>query len=152
MTLLGGFNALSDLIRMPNKHVYFALGVTHGAFLVTWMHYRRRDWFKNYRWMRQLCRFDPDWFLYFPWVLACFGCFGLIPDVILALDLLPKEKVRSDLFNVFYGYSLLEHIEDKRPDVDHLLNTFGSLILYTVALGVLAFYARVLLWRINNVR
>lgn len=137
---------------MPNKHVYFALGATHGALLVAWVYYKRRDWFEKYRWMRQLYRWDPDWFLYFPLVIGLFGCLGLIPDALLALNILSKDLVRSDLFNIFYGYSWLEYAEDKHPNIDHIVNTLGSLVLYTLALGVLAFFAQSLSIRINDAR
>lgn len=137
---------------MPNKHVYFALGATHGALLVAWVYYKRRDWFEKYRWMRQLYRWDPDWFLYFPWVIGFFGCLALIPDILLALNLLSKDLLRSDLFNVFYGYSWLEYIEDNHPDIDHFFNTLGSLVLYTLALGVLTFFARSLSMCIKDAR
>lgn len=135
---------------MPNKHVYFALGATHGATCVIWVHHKRRDWFEKYRWMRQIYKWDADWFLYFPLVICLFGCVGLIPDVLLALNLLSKGLVRSGLFNIFYGYSWLEYIEDKHPDIDHIANTLGSLALYTLALGVLMFFARSLAIRIND--
>ena len=137
---------------MPNKHVYFALGATHGALLVAWVHFKRRDWFEKYRFVRQLYRWDADWFLYFPLVIGFFGCLGLIPDGLLALNLLSKDLVRSDLFNIFYGYSWLEYIEDEQPDIDHFVNTLGSLVLYTIALGVLTFFARSLSMRINDAR
>lgn len=135
---------------MPNKHVYFALGATHGALLVAWVHYKRRDWFEKYRWLRQLYRGNPDWFLYFPLVIGLFGCLGLIPDVLLALNLFSKDFVRSDLFNIFYGYSWLEYTEDNYPDIDHIVNTLGSIVLYTLALGVLTFFARCLSQRIDD--
>jgi hypothetical protein len=137
---------------MPNKHVYFALGATHGALLVAWVYFKRRDWFENYRWMRQLYRWEPDWFLYFPLVIGLFGCLGLIPDVLLALNLFSKDMVRSDFFNIFYGYSWLEYMEDKYPDIDHTANTLGSLVLYTLCLGVLTFFARSLSMRIVGAR
>jgi len=137
---------------MPNKHVYFALGATHGALLVVWVHHKRRDWFEKYRWMRQIYRWNPDWLLYFPWVIGFFGCLALIPDILLALNLLSKDLVRSDLFNVFYGYSWLEYIEDNHPDIDHSVNTLGSLVLYTLALGVLTFFARSLSICIKDAR
>ena len=137
---------------MPNKHVYFALGATHGALLVAWVYWKRRDWYEKYRWMRQLYRWDADWILYFPLVIGLFGCLGLIPDLFLALDVFPKEFVRSDLFNVFYGYSWFERVEDKLPDLDHLVNILGSLVLYTLSFGVLTFFARSLSIRINDER
>jgi hypothetical protein len=137
---------------MPNKHVYFALGAAHGAIFVVWVRHKRRAWFEKYRWMRQLYRWDADWFLYFPIVIGCFGCLGLIPDVLLALSVLPKEMVRSDLFNVFYGYSWFEYVEDKCADIDHIVNTLGSFFLYTIAIGMFAFYSKILSARFNGVR
>lgn len=137
---------------MPNKHVYFALGATHGTLLVVWVHSKRREWFEKYRFVRQLYRWDADWFLYFPLVIGFFGCLALIPDGLLALNLLSKDLVRSELFNIFYGYSWLEYAEDKHPNIDHIVNTLGSLVLYTLALGVLAFFAQSLSIRINDAR
>jgi hypothetical protein len=56
------------------------------------------------------------------------------------------------LFNIFYGYSWLEFMEDKYPDIDHVVNALGSLVLYTLSLGVLTFFARSLSMRIVGAR
>lgn len=126
---------------MPNKHFYFAMGVLHGAAVVTWVGYKRHAWFERYRWMRRLNRWNADWFLYSPGVMALLGCVALVPDLLHASDLLPKAAIRSDLFNVFYGYAWFEHMEDVSPGLDWLFNTVGSATLYTLAIGVLACYA-----------
>lgn len=125
---------------MPNKHFYFAIGALHGTAVVAWAHSRRHIWFERYRWVRQLYWCNPDWFLYFPVVIALFGCLALLPDALYALDILPKSTIRSDMFNVFYGYAWFEHIEDRSPRLDWLFNTTGSALLYALALAVLGFY------------
>lgn len=126
---------------MPNKHFYFAMGALHGAAVVAWAHQKRHAWYERYRWMRTLYRWNPDWFLYFPMVIALFGCLALVPDALYALDILPKSVIRSDLFNVFYGYAWFEHMEDRSPRLDWMLNTIGSVLLYALSLMVLGIYA-----------
>jgi hypothetical protein len=127
---------------LPNKHVYFALGATHGVAVVAWVHHKRHEWFARHRWMRKLYRWDADWFLYFPFVIAIFGLIALVPDILLAFDLLPKELIRSNIFNVFYGYAWLEQLEDREPAINHMLNILGSSFLYLLSIAVLAFYAQ----------
>jgi len=126
---------------MPNKHFYFAMGALHGAAIAVWVHTQRHAWFKRYRWVRRLYHRKPDWFLYFPVVIALFGCLALVPDTLYALDILPKSVIRSDLFNVFYGYAWFEHMEDSSPRLDWLFNTIGSALLYALSLLVLGLYA-----------
>lgn len=127
---------------MPNKHFYFAMGAVHGTAVVAWAYSRRHIWFEQYRWVRKLYRWDPYWFLYFPVVIAFFGCLALVPDTLYALGILPKSVIRSDLFNVFYGYAWFEHMENTSPRLDWLFNTLGSVLLYALSLAVLLFYAR----------
>lgn len=126
---------------MPNKHFYFALGALHGAAVVVWIHSQRHLWFQRHRWVRKLYRRHPDWFLYFPILIALFGCVALVPDALHALDILPKSIIRSDLFNVFYGYAWFEQIEDYSPRIDWLINSVASAALYFLAVGVLLYYA-----------
>ena len=126
---------------MPNKHFYFAIGALHGAAVVLWVHSQRHAWFQQYRWVRKLYRWNPDWFLYSPMVIALFGCVALLPDILYALEILPKSVTRSDLFNVFYGYAWFEKMEDSSPHLDWLFNTIGSALLYALSLLVMGFYA-----------
>ena len=125
---------------MPNKHFYFAMGALHGTAVVVWVHSKRHNWFERYRWMRKLYRWDPDWFLYFPIVIALFGCLALLPDALYALDILPKSTIRSDPFNVFYGYSWFEQMEDRSPRFDWLANSIASAAMYLLALSVQLYY------------
>lgn len=126
---------------MPNKHFYFAMGVLHGTAVVVYVHSQRHAWFQRYRLVRHLYRRDPDWFLYFPVVIALFGCLGLVPDTCYALNILPKSVIRSDLFNVFYGYAWFEQMEDRSPRLDWLVNSIGSATLYLLAVVALLYYA-----------
>lgn len=126
---------------MPNKHFYFAMGALHGTAVVVYVHSQRHTWFQRYRWMRHLYRRHPDWFLYFPVVIALFGCLALVPDTCYALDILPKSVIRSDLFNVFYGYAWFEQMEDRSPRLDWLVNSIGSATLYLLAVVALLYYA-----------
>lgn len=127
---------------MPNKHVYFAIGALHGAAVIAWVGHNRHAWFEHFRWVRALYRWDRDWFLYFPLGIAFFGALALVPDILLAFELLPKKIIRSNVSNIFYGYAWFEQIEDANPAIDHLLNTLGSVVLYGLSLGVLGFYAK----------
>ncbi len=129
---------------MPNKHFYFAMGALHGAAVVVWVHSQQHAWFQRYRWVRQLYRRHPDWHLYFPTVIVTFGFLALVPDTLYALGILSKSAIRSDLFNVFYGYAWFEHVEDSSPRLDWLFNTLGSGLLYALSLAVLGFYVRLL--------
>jgi hypothetical protein len=129
---------------MPNKHFYFAMGALHGTAVVAWANSRRHIWFEQYRWVRKLYRWDPDWFLYFPVVIALFGCLALVPDTFYALGFLPKSVIRTDLFNMFYGYAWFEYMENTSPRLDWVLNTMGSVLLYVLAMLVLGFYVRLL--------
>ena len=126
---------------MPNKHFYFAMGALHGAAIAVWVHTQRHAWLKRYRWVRRLYHRKPDWFLYFPVVIALFGCLALVPDTLYALDILPKSVIRSDLFNVFYGYAWFEQMEDRSPRQDWLVNSIGSATLYLLAVVALLYYA-----------
>lgn len=118
------------------------MGALHGTAVVVWVHSHRHAWFERYRWVRQLYRWNPDWFLYFPVLIALFGCLALVPDVLYALDILPKSVIRSYLFNVFYGYAWFEQMEDRSPSFDWLANSTASGALYLLALGVLLYYVR----------
>ena len=127
---------------MPNKHFYFALGATHGAFIAAWIHRRRHVWYPRFAWLRSLYRWDRHWKLYLPFMIVAFGILALVPDILYALDILPKPVIRSAIFNLFYGYAWFERIEDIDPHLDWLFNTTGSLLLYGLALGTLGFYSQ----------
>jgi len=117
------------------------MGALHGTAVVVWVHSQRQAWFERYRWVRRLYRWNPDWFLYFPVVIALFGCLALAPDALYALGILPKSVIRSDLFNVFYGYTWFEKVEDSSMRFDWVANSVASAVLYLLAVGVLLYYA-----------
>ena len=129
---------------MPNKHFYFALGAANGT-LISYAVYQARHWLaRRYRLVRRLYRWDRDWFLYFPFFVGAMGLLALTPDVLYALNLLPKESTRTGVFNHFYLHSYFEWLEDKSPGVDWILNSIGSALLFGIALGVLVFYVRLI--------
>lgn len=117
------------------------MGAAQGAVVAAWIYRQRHAWYPRYRWVRALYRWNRDWVLYLPVVIAAFGCLALLPDTLYALGLLPKAVIRSDLFNLFYGYAWFERIEDIYPTVDWILNTVGSASLYLMALAILNWYA-----------
>ena len=127
---------------MPNKHFYFAMGATNGVLVVYALRKARHWLFPRARWIRRLYRFDRDWFLYFPVVIALFGLLALTPDILHALQILPKAVTRSPFFNLFYFHSYFEWLEDASPRADWFLNTIGSAILAAIAPGILVFYVR----------
>ncbi len=127
---------------MPNKHFYFAMGASNGV-LVAYAIRRARHWlYQRAGWMRRLYRWDCDWFLYFPAIIGAFGVVALTPDILHALRILPKDVTRGPLFNLFYFHSYFEWLEDASPRLNWLLNTVGSLVLLTIAIGVLLYYVR----------
>lgn len=136
--MLGGGNL------MPAKHFYFANGALLGSMVVMTIRFKRKWLHENFSWFRQLYRFDRDWFLYFPIIIGLFGIYGLIPDILYATGLLPKDLIRSDFFNVFLGYSWFESVEDlpEYAHLDRFFNWLGEMILFTIAIGILVFYIR----------
>lgn len=127
---------------MPNKHFYFALGATHAVLITVVIRYCRHWLAKRFSIIRYLYKRDRDWFLYFPLLIAIFGILGLMPDILYALNIFPKEYVRSEIFNIFFGYAWFEAQEDISPHFDWLLNMAGSILLFAISLGTLIFYAR----------
>ena len=127
---------------MPNKHFYFALGAANGI-VIAYVVRKSRCWLaKRFRGVRQLYRFDRDWFLYFPFFIGIMGVIALIPDILHGLHLLPKETTRSEFFNIFYFHSYFEWLEDANPTADWIMNTLASLFLLLLAMGVFIFYVR----------
>lgn len=136
---------------MPNKHFYFALGVTHGTAVVSWVHRQRHSWYERYRWMRALYVWDRDWFLYFPFAIGAFGLLALLPDTLYAIGVLSKAQIRTDWFNLFYGYTWFERIEDTHPKLDWIFNSLGSALLYIQAIAIFKFYAGMVSRRLNAI-
>jgi len=129
---------------MPAKHFYFSNGALLGTALVVVVRLNRRRLYRRYKWFRGLYRIDRDWFLYFPAVIGLFGLYGLIPDILYAIGLLPKHVIRSDFFNLFLGYSWFESVEDLPgySHVNELWNWWGEAVLFFVSIGILVFYIR----------
>lgn len=127
---------------MPNKHFYVAMGVGHVALLTVGVRLARQRLYARYAWFRALYRWHRDWFLYFPLVFIPSALWGLVPDILHATGLLPKEETRGPLFNLFFFHSWFEWLEDAYPRIDWLLNSMGSLVLFLVALGTQVFYLR----------
>ena len=125
---------------MPNKHFYFAMGASVGV-VATVVLLKSRHWlYENKKWMRKLYRADRNWPVYFPVIIAFFGLTALTPDIIHALNILPKSATRTSLFNIFYGHTYFEWLEDANPKIDWYLNTLGSIVLFLVAIGILLHY------------
>jgi len=130
---------------MPAKHFYFSNGALLGTAFVVAVRLNRKRLYRRYAWFRSLYRINRDWFLYFPAVIGLFGLYGLIPDILYATGLLPKHVIRSDFFNLFFGYSWFESVEDL-PDYRHLnelWNWSGEVALLFISLGSIVFYIRV---------
>jgi len=130
---------------MPAKHFYFSNGAMIGTALVVAVRLNRRNLYYKYAWFRGLYRFDRDWFLYFPAVIALFGLFGLIPDILYALEILPKAVIRSDVFNFFLGYSWFERMENlpEHSFLNELWNWSGEISLFFISIGIIVFYIRI---------
>lgn len=129
---------------MPNKHFYFALGAMHGVVLVYLVRKTRQWLYTHSHWIRQLYRWDRDWFLCFPFAIGLFGVIGLIPDILHALHVLPKEVTRTPFFNLFFFHSSFEVLEDTNKTLDWILNTLGSVVLILISIGILLFYVRLI--------
>lgn len=102
----------------------------------------RQRLYSRHAWFRALYRWRRDWFLYFPLAFVPFALWGLVPDILHATDVLPKEVTRGPLFNLFFFHSWFEWLEDAHPRIDWLLNSLGSLVLLVVAVGTQVFYWR----------
>lgn len=127
---------------MPEKHFYFAVGGVVGSAVCAVIAKKRRQWKETSRFFQWLYNKEPHWFLYCPIVIFLVGMWGLIPDIIHFLGLLPKEVTRGALFDVFFFHSTFEHIENTMPLVDRYLNFLGQVMLLLVCLGVMLFYVR----------
>lgn len=125
---------------MPEKHFYFSLGAVVGSAVCTLIAKKRHVWRKTSAFVQWLYRKEPHWFLYFPVVIFLVGLWGLIPDIIHILGLLPKEETRSALFDIFFFHSTFEHIENTLPALDQKLNWLGLALLAIVSLSVMVYY------------
>ena len=127
---------------MPEKHFYFSMGAVVGSMICGVIAKYRHAWKKNQSFIQWLYRKEPHWFLYFPALIFMVACWGLVPDVIHALGLLPKDVTRSGIFDIFFFHSTFEYIESTMPEIDRYLNWLGEFLLLFVALGVMAYYVR----------
>lgn len=125
---------------MPEKHFYFAVGAVAGSAICAVIGKVRHKLRESNGFVRWLYRKEPHWFLYFPAIIFLVGLWGLIPDVIHLLGLLPKEVTRSGLFDIFFFHSTFEHIEDTLPVVDRYLNLLGEFLLFTICLSIMVYY------------
>jgi len=127
---------------MPNKHFYVAMGAAHGAMAAHLVRQHRHRLRQRWRWFRHFSRRHPDWYLWFPIIYVPFIIWALLPDLLHASAVLPKEVTRGPLFDLFYLHSSFERWEDQYPRVDRLLNAIGSLLLVGIGLGNFVFYVR----------
>ncbi len=125
---------------MPQKHFYFSLGALVGALLVSVLGRFRHRLRRSNALVAGLYRKDKHWFLYFPLPIFVCGCFALIPDVLHALKILPKEVTRGPLFDIFFFHSTFEQIEDQYPVLNQYLNWAGEVVLGLLSIGVMIYY------------
>lgn len=130
---------------MPNKHFYVAVGAAHGAVAAYLIHRYRHRLRQRWGWFRNFSRQHPDWHLWYPVLFVPFIVWALIPDLLHASALLPKQETRGPLFDLFFLHSSFERWEDQYPFLDRLLNATGSLLLLAIGLGNFVFYVRA--WR-----
>lgn len=90
--------------------------------------------------LQYLYRKERHWFLYFPLIIFLFGVWGIVPDLLHAFNILPKDVTRSAVFDVFYFHSTFEKLENENPALDQLLNWAGEAILLVVALSIFVYY------------
>ena len=127
---------------MPEKHFYFAVGAVTGAAVCVAVAKARHKLRETNGFVRWLYRKEPHWFLYFPVVIFLVGLWGLIPDIVHLLGLLPKEVTRSAIFDLFFFHSTLEYIEDTQPVLDRYLNLLGEFLLVVICLSVMVYYVK----------
>jgi hypothetical protein len=125
---------------MPDKHLYFALGALTGSGL-SYLAIRFRSTLEqNNNFVKKLTNKVPDWELYLPALIFLVGLWGLVPDIIHALNILPKEVTRIDLFNIFFFHSYFEYIEDTNHRLDQIFNWLGEGILFIIAISCMCYY------------
>jgi len=125
---------------MPAKHFYFSIGASIGSIAMLYINVRKEQLVKRFSLFKQLEKQNSYWYLYSPLIIFFFGVWGLIPDIIHALSILPKEVTRTEVFNLFYFHSYFEYIEDTNKDLDQILNWIGQLILIVISLGTIMYY------------
>lgn len=134
---------------MPEKHFYFSIGALLGAVLSFFIGRARHLLQKQNSFFKLLYKKDRHWFLFFPIIIFIIGLWGLVPDILHALRILPKDVTRSDVFNIFFFHSFFEHLEDASPTFNRILNWLGELILLSISLGVMVYYIKQIKKAIN---
>jgi hypothetical protein len=127
---------------VPEKHFYFSIGALLGTLIAFLVGRVRRVLPKRCSAFEYIQRKERHWFLYFPIIIFIVGLWGLVPDALHALNILPKEVTRGPYFNVFFFHSYFEWIEDTYHFADRMLNWFGELILLAISIGVMLFYVK----------
>ncbi len=128
------------VIKMPNKHFYFSIGALIGTFASFFISKIRHKLQQHSSFFNMLYKLDRHWFLYFPILIFFIGLWGLVPDILHALKILPKEVTRNSFFNIFFLHSYFEQIEDIYPFFNRLLNWVGEIILLGISIGTMIFY------------
>jgi len=134
---------------MPDKHFYFSIGALSGTILSYYI-IRSVNTLQKTALIKKLSKWQPDWLLYFPILIFLVGLWGLIPDILHALKIFPKEVTRSEIFNVFFMHSYFEKIEDIYPTIDRLLNWTGEVSLFSIAIGTMCYYISLVKKAVNS--
>lgn len=111
---------------MPDKHFYFSIGSSLGAVASYYVIGGKAELESRFQLLKRLKRKRIDWTLYFPLIIFLVGLWGLIPDILHALNILPKEITRGPLFDLFFFHSTFESLEDTNASLDRLLNWLGG--------------------------
>ena len=129
---------------MPDKHLYFSIGASLGTIAVYGIALAKDKLEETSDFVKRLSKKEPDWFLYFPIVIFLVALWGLIPDILHALNILPKEVTRGPFFDLFFAHSTFERIEDTYPEIDRWLNWIGEGLLFLIAIGIMFYYIRLI--------
>ena len=127
-------------VNMPEKHFYFSIGAMIGTIVSTIIGYSRHKLQKHNFIFKALYKKDHHRFLFFPILIFLVGLWGLAPDIIHALKILPKAVTRSDIFNIFFFHSYFEYVEDQYPTINRFLNWSGEIILFSISIGTMVYY------------
>ncbi|PCJ49795.1 MAG: hypothetical protein COA74_04920 [Gammaproteobacteria bacterium] len=127
---------------MPDKHFYFSTGAALGTLLCWILAKTRHKLQQSNFFIKALYKKDRHWFLFFPILIFIIGMWGLIPDILHVLRILPKEITRGSFFNIFFFHSYFEQIEDIYPFINRLLNWIGEIILLSLSVGIMVFYIK----------
>ena len=125
---------------MPDKHFYFSIGASIGTAISIYGIKSKATLEEKFTLFKDISKNQPEWTLYFPGYIFLMGLWGLVPDILHALRILPKEVTRSEIFNIFFFHSYFEEIESKYPHVDQWLDWTGEILLITIAIGTMCYY------------